>query len=1098
MLKMRGRRVRIPSYFLPVVFPFLLGTVCLGWALARPATAQQATGNPAEAPAANTARDALGGLRWRNLGPAIGGGRVAAVVGVPGQPLIYYVGAAGGGVWKTHDGGATWQAIFTREPATSIGDVALAPSNPNLVWVGTGEPNIRNDVIAGHGVFFSPDAGATWEFKGLGDVGQIARVLASPADPNTVYVAALGHAWAPNADRGVFRTTDGGKTWNKVLYVNDTTGAIDLAIEPGNPRVLFAAMWEVRRYPWALDDGGPDGGIYRSTDAGTTWKKLTAGLPAGLVGRIGLAMAPSDPQRIYALIESQQGTLWMSRDLGAHWMLVSHDRRMSGRPFYFSRMQVAPGDADKVFFLAGELSVTTDGGKTLRVIGRGIHPDQHSIWIDPRKPDRIIEGNDGGVYLSADGGAHWRYENNLPIEQFYQVAADNKVPYDVCGGLQDNSGWCGATHSLDGAQINGRDWITIVAGDGQYVVPAPSDPNVIYADSQDGSIQRLDLKTGISASIQPYLWGVGQKPEADLQYRFNWTTPLAVSFTDPNEVYIGGNVLFKSADGGVTWRPISPDLTRNDKTKQPINGGPINYDLSGAENYDTILSLRISPLDPRVIWVGTDDGLVQVTQDAGAHWTNVTAHIPQLPAWGRIQQIETSPFAAGTCYVAVDFHETDDLRPYVFKTHDFGRTWTSIGAGLPQDAPARVVREDPNRKGFLVAGTDTGLWFSTDDGGSWQALRGNLPTVTVYDLAFVKSAHDLVVATHGRGMFVLDDLRPLEEQTPAVLASDLHLFTSPVAYRFHPWNPHGRDYNVDRFSAPNPPAGVIIDYYLRKSILQTAEQLRLHETPVKITISDAQGHVVDTLYGPSAAGINRTTWNMSYAPPTPLFFAPPPPTIVGGGGGGGFVRALGPPAAPGDYKLSITVNGTTQTETVELKADPRFPANQASFEAQTKAALEVRDEVSALNEMLNRLTRMQGQLALLEKSMMPASGAAPAAGYAPVLEQARALENRIGDLTGNLYHGASQPEDRQHYFSSRFHDELQQLMFEATANYDMAPRPVLQEQIAQLGRQLQGYVAQFNALLKTSVAAFNRIALQHNASAVFAGDPVELRGPAGK
>jgi photosystem II stability/assembly factor-like uncharacterized protein len=1064
---------------------------CLGWALAWPAAAQEPERAPAQSPGENAAPDASGGLRWRNLGPAIGGGRVASVVGVPGQLLVYYIGAAGGGVWKTTDGGATWHAIFTHEPATSIGDIALAPSNPNLVWVGTGEPNIRNDVITGHGVFFSSDAGATWQFKGLGDVGQISRVLVSPEDANTVYVAALGHAWAPNADRGVFRTTDGGKTWDKVLYVNDTTGTIDLVMEPGNPRVLFAAMWQVRRYPWALDDGGTASGIYRSTDAGATWKKLTTGLPAGLVGRIGLAMAASDPQRIYALIESHDGTLWMSRDLGSHWTLVSKDRRMSGRPFYFSRMQVAPDDANKIFFLAEELSLTIDGGKTLEAIGRGLHPDQHSIWIDPRNPDRIIEGNDGGVYLSADGGAHWRYANDLPIEQFYQVAADSKLPYDVCGGLQDNSGWCGATHSLDGAQINHRDWITIVAGDGQYVVPAPSDPNIIYADSQDGSIQRLDLKTGISASIRPYLLGVGQMAEAELQFRFNWTTPLAVSATDPNEVYIGGNVLFKSTDGGVTWRPISPDLTRNDKSKQPINGGPINYDLSGAETYDTILSFRISPVDPRVIWVGTDDGLVQVTRDGGEHWTNVTANIPQLPAWGRIQQIETSPFDPATCYVAVDFHETDDLRPYVFKTHDFGRTWTSISAGLPQDAPARVVREDPNRKGFLVAGTDTSLWFSTDDGGSWQPLRGNLPTVTVYDLAFVKPAHDLVVATHGRGMFVLDNLRPLEEETPEVLASRFHLFTSPVAYRFHPWNPHGRDFNVNRFSAPNPPAGLIVDYYLQSAIPPTAEQRRRHETPVKITITDAQGRLVDTLYGPSAAGINRTTWNMSYSAPLPLFFAPPPPAIVGGGGGGGFVRALGPPAAPGEYHVSVTVNGTTQSETIELKADPRFPANQANFEAETKAALEVRDEVSVLNELLNRLTRMQDQLSLLEKSLTPPAGM-PAAGYTPVLEQARALEVQIGQLRNNLYHGAGEPEDRQHYFSNRFHDELQQLMFEASANYDMAPRPVLQEQIAELGRELQGYVAQFNTLLKTSVAAFNRTALQHNAATVFAGDPIEL------
>src|SRR6185312_7736609 len=556
----------------------------------------------------NKSKDPLENVKFRNLGPAVGGGRVTSVVGIPGKPNVYYVGAAGGGVFMTQDGGLSWKPIFEKESTASIGAIAIAPSNPNLIWVGTGEKNIRNDVITGKGVFFSPDAGATWKHMGLRDAGQISNIAIDPHDPNIIFVGVLGHAWGPNADRGVFRTTDGGKTWQKVLFIDEDTGASSLIMDPGNPLVLFAGMWRVRRYPWALDSGGTSGGIFRSTDGGNTWKKLTEGLPTEPTGRIGLSAAPTNPRHVYALVENKKGTLYDTNDLGDHWRMVSNNHNLAARGFYFSELEVAPNDENKVYFLSFNVMLSEDGGKTARSISARVHVDHHALWIDPENPNRIINGNDGGVYISGDAGKTWRYLDNLPIEQFYSVADDDETPYNLCGGLQDNNGWCGPSNSLSRGGISGFEWYTVTGGDGEYVVPARGKgEHIVYTDSQNGSIQRVSNDTGMSNFIRPYLQGVQSMKPSDLKYRFNWTSPIAVSMTNPNEVYLGGNVLFRSTDGGKNWNPISPDLTRNDKTKQQSSGGPIWLDLSGAETVGAILSMSSSPVDPKTIWVGTDD-----------------------------------------------------------------------------------------------------------------------------------------------------------------------------------------------------------------------------------------------------------------------------------------------------------------------------------------------------------------------------------------------------------------------------------------------------------------------------------------------------------
>lgn len=1043
-------------------------------------------------------KDPLENVKFRNIGPAVGGGRVSAVVGVPGKPNVYYAGAGGGGVWLTQDGGLSWKPIFEKESTASIGAIALAPSNPNLVWVGTGESNPRNDVITGHGIYFSPDGGTTWNFMGLKDAGQISNIVIDPRDPNVVLVGVLGHIWGPNVDRGVFRTTDGGKTWQKVLYIDDTTGVSSLIMDPNNPMVLFAGLWPMRRYPWILDSGGTSGGIYRSTDGGTTWKKLTEGLPEGPTGRIGLAAAQSNPRHIYALVESKHGILWDSNDLGDHWKMASNNHTLNARPFYFSQLVVAPNDESKVYFLSFGVVLSEDGGKTARTISARVHPDHHAMWIDPQDPNRIIDGNDGGVYISSDAGRTWRYLDNIPIEQFYSVAQDDDTPYNLCGGLQDNNAWCGPANSLSRGGITGFDWYTVTGGDGEYAVPARGkNVHLVYVDSQNGFASRISTQNGYSKSIRPYLEGVQLKKPADLKYRFNWTSPLGVSYTDPNEVYIGGNVLFKSTDGGANWTAISPDLTRNDKTKQETSGGDIEYDISGAETFDCILSFSISPLDPKIIWVGTDDGVVQVTKDGGATWTNVTGNIPSLPQWGRLQQIEASPTDPATAYIAVDFHEVDNNKPYVFKTHDSGKTWTAINQGLPEDVPARVVRENPNQKGFLVLGTDTSVYYSSDDGGHWTQIKSNFPTVPVYDIKFIKESHDLVVATHGRGLFVLDDIAPLEQSGAQLAGSDFHLFNSLPSVNWHSWNKHG--FSPGGYSAPNPPNGAVITYYLPQELKITPEMRKKSQSPVKIVISDSSGQVIRTMYGPSKFGVNRAVWNLRYDGPKKLTIVPPPPAereeeeFF-------FDPNSGPTVLAGTYKVAVTANGKTETHDIQVQNDPRFDLDANALGAQLKLGLELRDEVSALNEALNRLGNLHKQITSLQEIIGSDEGSDGAANvsYKPVLDQAKALDKKLTALQDPLYNTEVQPygQDDIHYLE-RFHDQLQGLMRGVMSAYGEAPSPVIVEEATSLRKELEKHLQEFNSFLNTDVAAFNKTASEHGSSTLFAGNPVQIKSEGG-
>jgi photosystem II stability/assembly factor-like uncharacterized protein len=1029
--------------------------------------------------------DLLVSLKFRNLGPAVADGRVSSVVGITGKPNIYYVGAGAGGVFKTTDGGITWDAIFAKQATASIGAIALAPSNPNLVWVGTGEANIRNDVIDGDGVYFSADAGHSWRFMGLKDAGQISTIIVDPKDANRVYVGVLGHAWAPNSERGVFRTTDGGKTWKKVLYVSDDTGACSLIMEPGNPEVLFAGMWEARRYPWMLIDGGDRSAIYRSTDGGDTWTKLTNGLPAEPIGRIALAAAPSNPSHIYALIGSKQGMLWQSTDLGDNWTQVSDNHALDVRPFYFSRMEVSPTDENRIYFLSLFLMESVDGGKTAHPADRGVHVDHHAIWIDPTDANRIAEGTDGGFFVSTDGARHWRHFENLPIEQFYQVATGSDSPYTVCGGLQDNNAWCGVSSDLGRDGVNGESWYTVAGGDGEYAVPAPSDPNIIYADAQDGFINRLDKSNHLSRFVRPFLPDVSDTNPADLKYRFNWTSPIAVSPTDANTVYLGANVVFNSNDGGRHWSVISPDLTRNDKSKQQVNGEPVIHDISGAETYDTILSITLAPTDPRVIWVGTDDGLVQVTRNGGKTWTNVTRNISGAPQWAMVSQVGVSPFDPGTAYVAFDAHKLDNRRPYVYKTTDYGQSWTPITTGLPEDSAAIVVREDPNNQGLLVLGTMTGLFYSLDGGGHWIRIKSNFPTVPVFDLKFVKPTRDLVVATHGRGIFILDDIRPLEELSSTVEASSFHLFTPAPGTLFHHWT---TSEGYAGYSVPNRPDGVLIDYFLRSEPKPTPQERALHHTPVKIVITDEHGDKVATRYGPSKAGINRFVWTMTYDGAHRVKSVPPPQ------GGGFFNRNPGPRVIPGEYHIAVTVNGQTQVATANVVPDPNLHVPLADFRTQTEAALKARNELSALDDMINSIDTMKDELHAFQLTVQQQPQDQVKNEYASIIDQGKALAGSLDSLENRVYNTKLQRnagEDEVHYLT-QLHGELADVAGELGSRYDSPPNALLRARMSRLFDEADQSIKEFNALLKSAVARYNRAAHAVGAPTVFASGPISV------
>ncbi|MEO8727162.1 MAG: glycosyl hydrolase, partial [Acidobacteriaceae bacterium] len=898
--------------------PLRIGTLVLILAALSqlPVTAQE---NETQKPSPQI--DALKHLEFRNIGPTNQAGRVSVFVGVPGNPYTMYVSGANGGVFKTVNGGTTWKPLFDKQSVLSIGAIELAPSDPNILYVGTGEGNPRNNASFGNGVYRSNDGGETWKHIGLEDSDRIARIRIDNKDPDIAYACAMGHEWGPNEQRGVFKTTDGGGHWQRVLYKDNLTGCSDIEVNPTNSNEIYAGMYTLLRKAWHLRSGGGETGLYKSMDGGATWNKLTNGIPA-MLDRIGISMSRSEPNIVYMVSETlnYEGELWRSDDSGATWRVMSKDPNINFRPFYYADIRVDPIDPNRVYALSGSLYMTEDAGKTFHTIGKDVHGDHQALWIDPTNHNRLLSGSDGGFQVSYDGGKNFNVLNNIAFTQFYHVAYDLQQPYHICGGLQDNGTWCGASNSLLSEGIRKNDWYTVGGGDGFFAVPDLKEPWRVYNDLQGGSISVTDTRSGTSRNIIPYPNRVGSVGDAmeNHKYRFNWNSPIALA-PDGQTVYFGGNVVFKSTNHGQSWDVISPDLTTNNKEKQKSSGEPIVTDNTAAEFHTTILTIAPSMLDPNIIWVGTDDGNVQVTRDGGKTWTNTVKNIPALAPNAWIPTIEASHFDPGTAYVAADHHQDGDYAAYFYKTTDFGKTWTKIGLSVPGYTTgwSHVIREDPKVKSILYAGTELGLWISWDGGAQWTALRNGIPPVPVRDIQIQPNANDLLVATHGRGLYIFDDITPLRQIGSAMTSSDVHLFDIRPAIRWTMWS---KDGNLGQgvWKAPNPPNGAIIDYYLK------ADE---KEEPV-ITISDKSGNVIRTLRkSPKAAGVDRAVWDLRYDGPHPLANAKEEEENE-------YRFAGGPYVVPGEYVVKVRAAGKEQTKTVTVAMDPRVPTTDADLKAQ--------------------------------------------------------------------------------------------------------------------------------------------------------------------
>ena len=926
--------------------------VMLGALAACPLAAQQAEESPFKA------------MKWRLIGP-FRGGRSLAVTGVPGDPNVYYFGGVAGGVWKTTDAGSTWQPLFDSQPVSSIGSIAVAESDPNIIYVGTGEACIRGNISFGNGVYKSTDAGKTWKHVGLADTRHIGRVIVHPRNPDIVFVAALGHAYGPNAERGVFRSTDGGKTWEKVLYKDDKTGAIDITFDPSNPHILFAGLWEASRSPWGLASGGPGSGLYRSADGGTIWKRLEGnGLPKGILGRIGVAVSGADPNRIYALIEAEEGGLYRSDDGGEHWKYVNDDHRFRQRAWYYTHVHADPKSPDTVYVLNTGMYRSTDSGQKFTLLSAP-HGDHHGLWIDPTNPQRMINANDGGATISVDGGKSWTRQDNQPTAQFYHVTTDNRFPYYVYGAQQDNSTVAIASMS-DLGVIDRHDWYPVGGGESGYIAPDPRDPNIVYAGSYQGYITRFDKRTGQAQQISPWPDITDGTGAAALRHRFQWTEPIVISPHDPNVLYHAAEVLFKSTNGGMSWTAISPDLTRNDKSKQEVAGGPITKEDTGVEYYDVIFAVAESPVQKDLIWGGTDDGLIHLTRDGGKNWTNITPK--QMPEWSMISLIDPSPRTAAAAYVAVDRHKLDDFRPYIYKTSDFGKTWTKITAGIPDGTYVHAVREDPKKRGLLYAGTETGVYVSFDDGAHWQPLQLNLPTSPIHDL--VVKGDDLVVATHGRSFWILDDLSPLRQWSEAIAKADVHLYTPRITYRTHA----GRRDPRGRPIGENPPDGAILYYFLKAAPKENEE--------ATLEVRDAQGKVIRKVSSrekprfepppewpeeerpveklPSAAGMNRFVWNLRHEDAT---------RIPGYSTGEYDYGLRGPRVLPGKYTVRLTAGGKTVEVPLEVVLDPRVHPTQADLEKQLELRRKIRVRLTEISDTVNQIRDLRAQFKVLRKRL---------------------------------------------------------------------------------------------------------------------------------
>ncbi|MGD8867724.1 MAG: glycosyl hydrolase [Gemmatimonadales bacterium] len=1003
-------------------------------------------------------------LEWRMVGP-YRGGRVVAVGGVASQPYVYYMGATGGGVWKTINGGATWEPVSDEAFASgSIGAIYVAESDPNVVYVGTGEACIRGNTSPGDGMYKSTDAGKSWTHIGLRDAGQIGSVVVHPKDPDLVYVAVLGHAFGPNETRGIFRSRDGGATWDKVLYRDDNTGGIDLAMDPNNPRILYAALWQARRLPWGMESGGPGSGLFKSSDGGDTWTEISRneGLPKGTLGKIGVTVSPVNSDRVWAIVEAEDGGVFRSDDAGVTWRKVNDDRSLRQRAWYYTHIYADPENVNTVYVLNVRFWKSTDGGRTYESVGTP-HGDNHDLWIAPDDASRMIEGNDGGANVTYNGGANWSEQNNQPTAQFYHVTTTEHFPYQVCGAQQDNSTVCTPSRTT-GFGITEHDWYTVGGCESGYIAVRPDQPDVSYAGCYGGSISRYDHETDQDRAIHPWPdnpmgWGA-----AELKYRFQWTFPIVLSPLDPDELYVGANVVFRSRDEGQSWEVISPDLTRNDKTKQISSGGPITKDNTSVEYYNTIFALVPSRHDANTIWAGSDDGLIHITRDGGVTWNDITPR--DMPEWGLVSAIDESAHQPGVAYVAVNRYKLDDFSPYIFKTADYGQSWRKIVRGIPAGHYIRVVREDPNRRGLLYAGGEFGVYVSFDDGEHWQSLQLNLPVVPVRDMEVKEN--DLVLATHGRSFWILDDLTPLYQLNDGVAAADAHLFTPREVYRLGSGFGFGGSFPG---VAANPPSGAVVYYYLKNEPEAEVKLAFLEEDGTLIREfssqpeeGDEEGEVAQQ------AGMNRFVWNLRY-PDASRF----PGLIMWAG------TTSGPRAAPGTYQVRLSVGDRTFTESFHVVKDPRVAATDADLREQFDFLIRIRDRVSEANDAVSRIRDIRSQIDGVLKRV------AGEPFEDEIAQEAKRIKESLAEVENEIYQTRNRSRQDPLNYPIKLNNKIAALTG-IVASADARPTSQSYAVFDELSGQLQVQLDRLAAIVADDIPRFNALVDQHSVPAVIIRD----------
>jgi photosystem II stability/assembly factor-like uncharacterized protein len=1082
------------------VAALLLLSTLWTFAPGRAAQAQQ-TQEAAAGPAPAAPADRFRPLAYRQIGP-FRGGRVAAVAGVPTQPFVYYFGATGGGVWKTTDGGINWEPLGDGQFKTgSVGAVAVAESDPNVVYVGMGEQTLRGNVSHGDGMYKSADAGKTWKKAGLEETRHISRVRVHPRNPDLVYVAAIGHAFGPNEQRGVFRSRDGGRTWERVLYRGPQAGAIDLTFDPSNPNILYASLWQFIRRPWGFESGGPASGLFKSADGGDTWVEITRnqGLPRGVVGKIGVAVSPANPERVWAIVEAEEGGVFRSENGGQTWARVNESRSLRQRAWYYTRIYADTQNPETVYVLNVGFHKSNDGGRTFTQIAVP-HSDNHDLWIAPNDSNRMVEGNDGGANVSFNGGRSWT-EQDQPTAQFYRVTVDEDFPYHIYGAQQDNSTVKIKSRSEEFG-ITASDWHDVGGGESGWIAPSPRDSNVVFAGSYGGYLTRYDHRTRQLRAVN--VWPdnpMGHGAES-MKYRFQWNYPIFFSPHDASVLYVGGDRLFRSTDEGQSWEALSGDLTRNDRAKQGPTGGPITKDNTSVEYYNTIFAAAESRVAKGVIWAGTDDGLVHVTRDNGKTWANVTPR--GMPEWIQINSVEPSPHEAGAAYAAATMYKHDDFRPYLYKTADYGRTWQKIDRGIPDGSFTRVVREDPHRRGLLYAGTETGMFISFDDGANWQPFQLNLPHVPITDLAVHRREKDLVVATQGRSFWVLDDLTVLHQMTDAMREGrgETALLKPEDAYRTP--GAGGVQLPATATIGANPPNGVVVHYNLKAApttdlVLEVLDAAGKPVTkftakapprptptpePAQQSVSGQQG----TSRAPGAAavttppaqpaapsgeeasafgaqsgprlttnvGLNRFVWDMRY-PEAARF----PGLILWAG------ELRGPRAVPGQYQVRLTVDGQTRTQTFEIRKDPRVQTTPDEYQRQFALLAQIRDKLTETHNAIARLRDVRNQINDLVKRAEGQPNAAP------VIESGRALVARMTAVEETLYQTKNQSSQDPLNFPIRLNNRLAALGG-IVASADAQPTNQSLALYDELTAQIDAQLRQLDQLMSTDLRAFNQ------------------------